>query len=220
MKLFYNVATKVANRFDKFFGTNIKEQGGRIYRLILREWSPIKRILDPIRIRLCYKWGIATTKDLKLHLGCGWKHVDGYVNVDLWITDATDIICDITDLPWPDNSVSIIESYHVIEHISHRKNKETLSDWFRVLKNGGKLILECPNFDKVIEEYLEGNEERLLNIFGRQRSDGDAHLYGYNPKRLISLLEEVGFEDICEKEPQSSQIKDEPCIRIECKKAE
>lgn len=220
MRLFYNIATGITNRIDTFFGTNIKKQGGRVYRFILREWSPIKRMLDPIRIRLCYKWGIAITNDLKLHLGCGWKHIDGYVNVDLWITDATDVICDITDLPWPDNFASIIQSYHAIEHISHRKNKETLSEWLRVLKPGGKLILECPNFDIVVQEYLEGNEERLLNIFGRQRSHGDAHLYGYNSKRLMSLLEEVGFEDICEKEPQSSQIDDEPCIRIECKKAQ
>jgi len=179
----------------------------------------VRRILDPMTIRLRYKVGQTADKDLRLHLGCGGKHFDGYVNVDLWITDATDVICDITRLPWPDRSAAAIESYHVIEHISHKKIKKTLNDWHRVLKPGGKLVLECPHFDVAIREYLSGNESRLLNIFGRQRSKGDTHLYGYNPERLTRLLEEVGFKEIQEASPQSSQILDEPCFRLECKKA-
>jgi SAM-dependent methyltransferase len=180
----------------------------------------VRRILDPLLIRFRYKTGITTDKGLRLHLGCGGKHFDGYLNVDLWITDATDVISDITSLPWPDNAASIIESYHVIEHISHKKIRNTLKDWHRVLKPGGKLILECPHFDKAVREYLSGNESRLLNIFGRQRSEGDAHLYGFNPERLMRLLEEVGFKEIQEAPPQSSQILDEPCFRLECKKGE
>jgi len=138
--------------------------------------------------------------------------------VDLWITDATDVICDINNLPWPDNSASIIESYHAIEHISHRKAQSTLFEWYRVLKPGGILILECPHFDRAVREYLAGNNERLLSIFGRQRSLGDAHLYGYNPRRLKILLKEVGYVDFSEPSPQSPQSLEEPALRIECKK--
>ena len=97
----------------------------------------MRRILDPISIRLRYKVRKTAGEDLRLHLGCGGKHFDGYVNVDLWITDATIVISDITSLPWPDNAANIIESYHVIEHISHKKVKDTLTDWHRVLKPGG-----------------------------------------------------------------------------------
>jgi SAM-dependent methyltransferase len=210
----------IALKFDHALGTNVKEGGGKVYRYFLQRWSRVRRILDPISIRLRYKIGKTDDKDLRLHLGCGWKHFDGYVNVDLWITDATDIISDITSLPWPDNAANIIESYHVIEHISHKKIKKTLTDWHRVLKPGGKLILECPHFDVAIQEYLSGDESRLLNIFGRQRSEGDAHLYGFNPERLMRLLEEVGFKEIQEAPPQSSQILDEPSFRLECKKGE
>ena len=198
----------------------MKDSGGKVHRYFLRRWSLVRRILDPLSIRLRYKVTQTTGENLKLHLGCGGKHFDGYVNVDLWITDATDVICDITRLPWPDGSVSMIESYHVIEHISHKKIKNTLMDWHRVLKLGGRLVLECPHFDMAIREYLSGNDSRLLNIFGRQRSEGDAHLYGFNPERLMRLLEEVGFKEIQEAPPQSSQILDEPCFRLECKKGE
>jgi predicted SAM-dependent methyltransferase len=107
----------------------------------------------------------------------------------------------------------------MIEHISHTKAIKTLTDWHRVLSPGGKLILECPNFDVAVQEYLGGNEDRLLNIFGRQRFYGDAHLYGYNPQRLIRILKEIGFEGIVESHPQSSQALDEPSFRVECKKS-
>lgn len=220
MRSLGRLSRDLALKFDHALGTNIKESGGKVYRYFLQRWSRVRRILDPISIRLRYKIGKTDDKDLRLHLGCGWKHFDGYVNVDLWITDATDIISDITSLPWPDNAANIVESYHVIEHISHKKIKKTLTDWHRVLKPGGKLILECPHFDVAIQEYLSGDESRLLNIFGRQRSEGDAHLYGFNPERLMRLLEEVGFKEIQEAPPQSSQILDEPSFRLECKKGE
>lgn len=219
MKLFYRFAKAIALKIDQILGTRIKESGGRLYRYLLVIWSPIRRILDPLGIRLSYKLGIRMQKNLRLHLGCGSKHFDGCVNVDLWITDATDIICDINHLPWPDNSVYIIESYHVIEHISHTKIKQTLAEWYRVLNPDGVLILECPHFDEAVKEYLTGNEDRLINIFGRQRSYGDAHLYGYNPLRLISILEEIGFKGCVEASPQGSQSLEEPSFRVECKKA-
>lgn len=220
MKKFYQVTKGIAIKFDRIFGTRFKESGGRIYRYVLRILSPARRILDPAYIRFCYKTGITNPVNLCLHLGCGWKHFDGYVNVDLWITDATDVICDITDLPWPDNSADIIESYHVIEHISHKKIKKTIAEWYRVLKPEGKLVLECPHFDVTVQEYLAGNEDRLINIFGQQRKSGDTHLYGFNPSRLARLLEEIGFQDIEELIPQSSQSLDEPSFRIECTKGQ
>jgi predicted SAM-dependent methyltransferase len=217
MKTLANFSKNLALRFDNRFGTNLKRQGGQIYRLTLKLISPVRRVLDPIYIRIRYKLGLRESQTLRLHLGCGWKRFEGYTNIDLWITDATDLICDVTRLPWPDISVDIIESHHLIEHISHKRIRRTLREWHRVLKPGGKLVLECPHLDLTIKEYLAGNEERLINIFGQQRAHGDAHLYGFNPQRLRRLLEETGFVDIHETPPKSSQSLDEPSFRMECR---
>ena len=85
---------------------------------------------------------------------------------------------------------------------------------------GGKLIIECLDFDKSVNEYVEGNEKRIDNIFGLQRFPGDTHQFGYNFKRLEKLLEMVGFKDIQQREPQDSHTEDEPCLRVECVKGD
>ncbi|CAN0478189.1 unnamed protein product, partial [Discosporangium mesarthrocarpum] len=38
-----------------------------------------------------------------------------------------------------------------------------LREWARVLKPGGTIVLECPDFDQTVREYIEGNEYRIYN---------------------------------------------------------
>jgi ubiquinone/menaquinone biosynthesis C-methylase UbiE len=137
------------------------------------------------------------------------------VNIDHRKTVATDLVCDIRRLPYLDNSAELIESYHVIEHMPHVVIDNVLSEWARVLKPGGQIVLECPDFDRTVREYLEGNEERIINVYGWQRFEGDYHLYGYNPKRLAERLQRAGFTDITFPEPQDYHTQLEPCLRAE-----
>ena len=174
----------------------------------------IRRNINPAIIKLEYKLGFKGKNQLKLHLGCGNNHLEGYINIDWRKTKATDLVCDVRKLPYTDSSVEVIETYHLIEHLHRHDFPKALSEWYRILKRGGKLIIECPDFDKVVKEYLNGNEIRLDNIFGLQRFPGDAHLFGYNFKRLKQLLEEVGFKDIQKQKPQDYHAKDEPCLRV------
>lgn len=150
---------------------------------------------------------------LRLHLGCGNRRQDGFVNVDLHLSHATDYVADIKNLPCPSASVERIECYHVIEHIPHREVAKYVDEWHRLLEPEGKLVVECPDFDRAVEEYLAGNEERLFNIYGRQRFPGDTHRYGYNSARLKMLLEEAGFSSVTLEEPQDYHAKQEPCLR-------
>ena len=136
--------------------------------------------------------------------------MDGYVNVDSFPSPAVDCVTDVLNLPCPPESVTEIISFHMIEHISHVKVPGLVKNWYRALKPGGKLVLECPDFDAAIQEYVNGNEERLLNVFGRQRWPGDAHLWGYNSERLKKLLEDAGFDEVTMAEPQDYHVETEP----------
>ena len=153
---------------------------------------------------------------MKLHLGCGSVHKPGYVNVDIRKLSGVDVVRDIThDLPWDDGSCECIETYHVVEHLPRRKVAGALAEWHRVLEPGGVLVVEVPNFDVACREYLAGNDERLNSIFGRQRWEGDTHLFGYNVKRLTRLLESAGFSDIVEFPATTRWSGGPPCIRLE-----
>lgn len=139
MSPLFTITRTLFVKIDKQCGTNFKPAFGNIYRSGLRLISPFLRWLNPLIIRLAYSLKLKGSKKIKLHLGCGHKHFDGYVNMDLWLNEAVDVVGDITQLP----------------------------------------------FDEAVKEYLAGKEIRLENIFGHQRFPGDAHMFGYTPKRLI-----------------------------------
>lgn len=179
----------------------------------------IRRNINPLTVKLKYKFRVSKNL-LKLHLGCGSKHLGGYVNIDWRKTKATDFVCDIKKLPYPNNSISRIESYHVIEHLPRHVLLRTLREWYRLLVLGGKLVVEYPSFDKIVKRYLNGDEKQLDGIFGLQRFEGDYHLFGYNFKRLRRILEKSGFINIEEKDAQDDHAKEWPCIRVECIKGE
>lgn len=165
-------------------------------------------ILNPVR-----------SEPICLHLGCGERRIEGHINIDWVKTGATDAVCDIRKLPYPAGSVEHIVCFHVIEHLPRRDVMSTLAGWHRVLKPGGRLVIECPDFDEIVRRYLDGDEKQLEGIFGHQRFDGDAHFFGYNVERLTSILAESGFENIVERDPEDYHSMQWPCIRIECTKA-
>lgn len=50
----------------------------------------------------------------------------------------------------PDMSVSIVSSFHLIEHIGFDNVKKLVEESFRILKPGGLLIMETPNPENII----------------------------------------------------------------------
>lgn len=152
---------------------------------------------------------------LKLHLGCGQRRLEGFINIDHNLSPATDYVCDITILPCKPGTVERIDSYHVIEHIPRPIVQKTLKIWSELLRPGGLLVLECPDFMKDCEELIAGNYERMHSIFGPQRFPGDAHHWGYTVDTLSALLKEVGFSNVASADPQDYHTDIEPCIRVE-----
>jgi len=183
---------------------------------------------------------VATSTDypLKLHLGCGNIHKDGYVNMDVQGISAVDLIGDIRELPFADDSVEIIETYHTFEHLpvclqanvdsaygeKYAALIDVLREWRRVLKIGCRLVIEMPDLDKVLNEYIVATEERkeelLLSIYGsfRNNDESDYHRWGAGKSRLRYILEKAGFRDIEFSEPQDYHAKTSPCLRVEAVK--
>ncbi len=154
----------------------------------------------------------------KLHLGCGDRRFEGYLNIDIRKTGATDMVCDIRRLPFRENSAELIENYHVIEHLGRHDLLPALSSWHRTLKPGGRLVMECPDFDADVKGYLAGDDSFLDHIFGLQRYATDFHYFGYNVRRLRQALESCGFADVREEPARDPHSELAPCLRVTCVK--
>lgn len=211
---------RILSRIDNYFNTSWYERTTQG----VEKWynsnfvNLSRRIIHPAIVRWKYKLGVKDKALLKLHLGCGNQHIDNYVNLDSRKTRAVDLVCNIKQLPYLDNSAEVIETYHVIEHLPRHEVPRALNEWYRVLSHGGRLIIECPDVDELMRRYLEGDEKQLDGIFGLQRFEGDYHLFGYNFKKLKTALEECGFTNIEDKPPQDYHTKEWSCIRAECLK--
>ncbi len=153
---------------------------------------------------------------LKLHLGCGGALKPGYINVDMRTDLPNDMQADCCALPFANDTAELVEANHLIEHLGRHDAERALREWNRVLRPGGRLIIECPNVREVAREFVLGRDERLDNIYGLQRGPGDTHLFGYTPESLADLLRRHGFERITQRKPETYHL--EPSFRTECVK--
>lgn len=160
---------------------------------------------------------------MKLHLGCGPDYKEGYVNIDLdeFPNCKVDRKFNLEEpLDYPDNSVEEISAYHLFEHLRFSKIEAVINSWYRVLAPGGKLIMEMPDFDQVLEKAVQNPNDNvaLASIFGSQDREGQYHHWGWNKTRLKFMLEGVGFKDVTFPPPQDYHKDLEPCLRVEATK--
>lgn len=83
---------------------------------------------------------------LRLNLGCGARHLDGYVNVDVNAALEPDIVFDADDptTPWPfeDNTFGQIRAIHSLEHF--RNYLWVIEEMYRVSAPGAVWLIEVP----------------------------------------------------------------------------
>lgn len=93
----------------------------------------------------------------RLHLGCGNKRLDGYVNVDIVPSLATDLVTNISSLPmFAEGTVEEVRLSAVYEHLYRPERLRAIREWHRVLRPGGTLVLAyIPDFDVMARAYLE-----------------------------------------------------------------
>lgn len=145
---------------------------------------------------------------MKLHLGCGKRKLEGWINCDLHDSDHD---LDIRKLPFDDDSADEILSVHVCEHFYKHDILDVLKEWRRVLKPNGVIALELPCLDKVLWHFMNGSGDNmtLWPLYGdpSTHKDGEPALHKWCWSRIAfwRLLEEAGFTDIKEEKPHYHQ---------------
>ena len=140
--------------------------------------------------------------DLKLHLGCGHRYLDGFIHVDMDHLDHIDHPgTDLKDLSFfHDNSADLIYTCGSFEYYDREEALSALREWRRVLKPGGILKISVPNFESVIKVYQSHGDLNGIGILGPLYgkwglSDGSFvyHKTVYDQRSLSNLLESAGF---------------------------
>ncbi len=154
-----------------------------------------------------------------LNIGCGAKIWVKFVNIDFpsnWSGRRPDIECDIRTIPLPDNHADSVWAIHVLEHFYRYETEEVLKEWIRLLKPGGKLIIEVPCLDKVIQQFnhyisekkeitLELNLQRTMwRLYGdpKYKDPAMVHKWCFCTKELIGVMERVGLQNVAYSEPE------------------
>lgn len=138
--------------------------------------------------------------NMKLHLGCGSKILDGFINIDIRNDLGANIVDNIAELKFvkENNSIDLIYSCHVLEHFGRNEYKNVLKRWFDVLKPNGILRLSVPDIEACINYYNNTKDlQKLLGFFwGGQNYKYNFHYMGWDFKSLKKDLLEIGFKKI------------------------
>lgn len=175
----------------------------------------------------------ATAGPVRLNLGCGDKILPGYINVDVVEARAgksPDVICDLHDLePFPDNYADEVLAVHVVEHFWRWEIDAVIREWIRVLKPGGRMVLECPNLQAACEAFLANPEvgsrqdragQRTMWVFYGDPQWKDplmVHRWGYTPKSLAALMEANGLVH-ARQEPAQYKLREPRDMRVVAEK--
>lgn len=146
-------------------------------------------------------------KNIKLNLGSGGIEYPGFLSVDLHDRRAN-IIMDATKLDFTENSVSEIMASHLFEHLNPYHCLDILKSWLKVLKPGGKLVMEMPDIEQLCKRFVNastGERYGILNAVHGSVNTSDSgdpseisspHLFSWWPQSISDHLQNAGFVNI------------------------
>ena len=100
-----------------------------------------------------------------------------------------DIMMDVKNLTFRPDSLDVIYSFHVLDHLFENEAQAALNNWRNCLKPKGELYLVVDDFEFVTRGYVGGDFS--LKEFNRKFS----HPSNYNKDILVEYLARAGFKE-------------------------
>ncbi|UZQ55026.1 tetratricopeptide repeat protein [Trichothermofontia sichuanensis B231] len=164
-------------------------------------------------------------RKLLLHVGCGAADINKLpqqfrspewqeIRLDIDPSVHPDLLGSITDLSAvASNSVDAVYSSHNLEHVYHHEVPIALSEFYRVLKPGGFVLITLPDLQRVAEYVAQGKLEEPLYVsaagpiaaidilygYSYDIARGNsymAHRTGFTAKTLAEKLKQAGFSTV------------------------
>lgn len=141
---------------------------------------------------------------MRLNIGCGHAHWPGFVNVDSHDDKKMgppDVRAEAGKLPYDKGQIDEIHAIHIFEHFSRMDADDILREWHRVLKTGGKLVMEMPCLDKIAQLIVNKEKNARLTVLGlygdpRYKRPEMEHKWAYGEGELTEMLDAAGFNGV------------------------
>ena len=142
---------------------------------------------------------------VKLHLGCGTNKLPGWINIDSVAGCQPDRVLDLMrPLPFADQSVEEILAEDLLEHFDKYMRFVVFGEWARVLRIGGRITVQVPNFKKILFRYFKFGFDNFVDfIFGENMWRSDIyighfgnHKWGYSEDSLKAFVSKFGVETL------------------------
>ncbi|MBL0226743.1 MAG: methyltransferase domain-containing protein [Geobacteraceae bacterium] len=154
---------------------------------------------------------LKSSRPIKLELGAGGNRgIAGWTYVD--ISEGTDLTLDLAkSLPFPDNSVTMIYSSHLLEHFTYHDLVNHIRECRRVLKCGGVFSAAVPNARIYLEAYQNPgafdpdnfcrytpayNYNSKIDYINYIAYMAGHHHYMFDEENIIFILKKCGFTDV------------------------
>ena len=175
-----------------------------------------------------------SSRELKVHIGCGPSAIEGFVNIDVYPAPLSMNVN--WGLPFEDASVRYVYLSHVLEHLFFPRDvMPLLAEVKRVLLPSGVVRIIVPDVQQCIDAYQTGdraffasrretwswwpeNPTRLEDFLayagaGAEPAHGfESHKFGYDFETLQRTLLNAGFAQVRQCGYQASE---HPSLRVD-----
>lgn len=169
---------------------------------------------------------------MKINYACGRQVLPGYFNIDAVhnpkASRRPELMHTISfnpdgtvanKTPLPDGCADELMACHFIEHVFEWEAPFLLLEWKRLLKVGGKLILELPNIQAAARNLLEGLSPQMWRFAfygdGSHKDSFMCHRFGYTPLSIMAAVEAAGFGNVQIMPPQTHGPRPNRDMRVE-----
>ena len=155
-------------------------------------------------------------EEIKLNLGCGPMHLDGYINIDGDPKACADFYMDFSELGDAFAKASVVEilMVHSLSYLNLWQARDFFATAVELLRPQGKLIIELPSIENCAQHVLDCKEdvagylEGIRGIYAfdlteiTNKTDFTPYSFGWSAWHLESELRNVGFTEFRVGKPQ------------------
>ena len=140
-------------------------------------------------------------KGVVLELGGDPYHSAFRPNMNIYPGPSVDIVGDASEgIPLPDNSVGIVFSKFLLEHVRTQRQDAFLRDCYRILSQDGAVVMWVPNAMRLVTSMASNPRWTWAHIHALLGGDpwypGNQHHMLYNPEIAVALFSNAGFKNV------------------------